>query len=69
MAATLQRLQVQGMHLGSKPTSACCIRDGSAVKELTETKEEKDLGVYVTPDLNRLHTVVVQLQKPPRYLD
>ena len=23
------------MHLGSKPTSACCIRDGSAVKELT----------------------------------
>ena len=39
------------MHLGPWQKSTYHIRDGSAVKELKETEEEKDLGVCVTPDL------------------
>ena len=39
------------MHLGIRQKSTYHIRDGSEVKELKETKEEKDLGVCVTPDL------------------
>jgi len=39
------------MHLGPRQKSTYHIRDGSAVKELKETEEEKDLGVCVTPDL------------------